>query len=56
MKQGVFMRALASDSTEATIDIIGVVGWEVGYQQLRDIIASIPETIQKVVFHILDFI
>ena len=51
-KQGIFMRALASDSTEATISIIGVIGWEVAYDLLRDMLRSIPETVERVVFDI----
>jgi hypothetical protein len=29
--QGVFMQALATDATEAQIDIVGVIGWEVAF-------------------------
>jgi len=52
MKQGIFMRALVSDSTEATIDIIGVVGWEANYEKLRTMLRAIPESIKRVVFDI----
>ncbi len=46
------MRALAAESDEAVIDIVGVIGWEVGLQQLRAIIAAIPETVKRVAFDI----
>jgi len=52
MKQGVSMRALASDATEAIIDIIGVIGWEVEYDVLKGLMRSIPESVEKVVFEI----
>lgn len=52
MKQGVFLRALASDATEAVIDIVGVIGWEVAYQQMRDMLRAIPENVKKVVFEV----
>jgi ATP-dependent protease ClpP protease subunit len=47
-KQGVFLRSMAAESTDATIDIVGVIGWEVAYQQLRDILRSIPQTVKRV--------
>jgi ATP-dependent protease ClpP protease subunit len=52
MKQGVFMRAMANDATEAIIDVVGVIGWEVSYQNMRNLIASIPATVKRVVFDI----
>jgi len=52
MKQGIFMRDMAAGSDEAVIDIVGVIGWEVGLQQIRAIIASIPETVKRVAFDI----
>lgn len=52
MKQGVYMRAFASDAKEAVIDIIGVIGWEVAYETLKDMLRSIPESIERVVFEI----
>lgn len=52
MKQGVFLQALKDDATEATINIVGVIGWEVAYQQLKDMIRSIPETVERVIFEI----
>jgi ATP-dependent protease ClpP protease subunit len=52
MKQGIYMRALAEDATEAVIDIVGVIGWEVWYEQMRDMLRSIPESISSVVFEI----
>ena len=51
-KQGISLRALAADSTEAVVDVIGVIGWEVGLQSIRSILASIPDTVQRVVFDI----
>ena len=46
------MQALKDDATEATINIVGVIGWEVAYQQLKDMIRSIPETVERVIFEI----
>jgi ATP-dependent protease ClpP protease subunit len=51
-KQGVFLRAMAADGKEAVIDIVGVIGWEVGYQQLKSIIAAVPPEAERVVFDI----
>lgn len=51
-KQGVFLRAIAQGSEEAVIDIVGVIGWEVAYQQLRDMLRGIPDSIKRVVFDI----
>jgi len=52
MKQGIFARAMAADSSEQIIDIIGVVGWEVGYQKLREILRAIPDGTKSVLFDI----
>ncbi len=50
--QGVFLQAIESDATEAVIDVIGVIGWEVEYENLKGIIRSMPDTIERVVFDI----
>lgn len=52
MKQGISLRAMAADATEAVIDVVGVIGWEVEYENLRATIAAIPETVNRVVFDI----
>lgn len=52
MKQGIFMRDRAADSKEAVIDIVGVIGWEVWYQAMRDMLRAIPDTIERVIFDI----
>jgi len=52
MKQGIFMRDRAADSKEAVIDIVGVIGWEVWYQALRDMLRAIPNTVERVIFDI----
>ncbi len=52
MKQGIFLKALAADATEAVIEVIGVIGWEVEYQKMRQLIKSIPDTVGKVFFDI----
>jgi len=52
MKQGIFARTMAAESTEQVIDIIGVIGWEVGYQTLREILRAIPENVKAVTFEI----
>jgi len=52
MKQGISLRAMAGDASEAVIDIVGVIGWDVGFAQLRDIISGLPEGIERVVFDI----
>lgn len=52
MKQGIFLRDLKADATEAVIDIVGVIGWDVGFGQLRSLIASLPESVGRVVFDI----
>src|SRR3990167_2573762 len=52
MKQGIFLHAPSAESTDAIIDIVGVIGWEVGYQQLREILKAIPDTVGRVIFDI----
>lgn len=52
MKQGVFLRAMASDATEAVIDVCGVIGWEVSYAPMRDMLRSIPDNVKRVIFDI----
>lgn len=52
MKQGIFLRAMASDATEAVVDIVGVIGWDVWYPAMRDMLRSIPDTVERVVFDI----
>ena len=49
---GISLRAMADESTEAVVDIIGVIGWEVGFEQLRGILAALPDTIERIVFDI----
>jgi len=51
-KQGVFLQAMAADATEAQIDIIGVIGWEVAFTELRRMFGSLAETVKRVVFNI----
>ena len=46
------MRELMADSKEVIIDIIGVIGWEVWYTKMRDMLRAIPEGIERVVFEI----
>jgi len=50
--QGVFLRAMAAGSDEAVVDIVGVIGWEVGMQQIKAILSGIPDTVQRVIFDI----
>jgi ATP-dependent protease ClpP protease subunit len=52
MKQGIFMRAQAEGSKDAIIDVVGVIGWEVWYPAMRDMLRSIPETVDRVIFEI----
>lgn len=52
MKQGIFMRAMEADAKEAIIDVVGVIGWEVWYGQMRDMLKAIPDTVERVVFDI----
>ena len=51
-KQGVFLGEIKAESTEAQIDIVGVIGWEVAFTQMKDLIASIPDSVGRVVFNI----
>jgi ATP-dependent protease ClpP protease subunit len=51
-KQGVFLGEIKAESTEASIDIIGVIGWEVAFTEMRAMFATIPESIKRVVFNI----
>jgi len=52
MKQGIFMREIKAEAKEVIIDIIGVIGWEVWYPELREMLKAIPETIENVIFEI----
>ena len=52
MKQGIFMRTIAENSEEQIVDVIGVIGWEVWYPAMRDMLRAIPETIKRVIFEI----
>ena len=52
MKQGIFMREIKAESKEAVFDVIGVIGWDVWYPEMRDMLKAIPETIEDVVFEI----
>jgi ATP-dependent protease ClpP protease subunit len=51
-KQGVFLQAMAADATEARIDIVGVIGWEVAFTELKRMFAGLGETVKRVVFEI----
>jgi ATP-dependent protease ClpP protease subunit len=51
-KQGVFLQAVATDATEAHIDIVGVIGWEVAFTELRGMFGALAETVKRVVFNI----
>ncbi len=52
MKQGIFMRAMAADSKEIVIDVIGVIGWEIWYPAMRDMLRAIPAACERVCFDI----
>ena len=52
MKQGIFMREIKAESKQAVIDVIGVIGWEVYYPEMRDMIKSVPDAIEDVIFEI----
>jgi len=51
-KQGVFLRAMASDATEVIVEITGVIGWQVEFQNIKAMLRGIPESIKRVVFEI----
>lgn len=46
------MRSPVQGVDEVIIDIVGAIGWDVGYQQIKDMIAQIPTTTKKCVFEI----
>jgi ATP-dependent protease ClpP protease subunit len=52
IQNGIRLRAMAADATEATIDIVGVIGWDVAFPVLRSMLAGIPDTVERVVFDI----
>jgi len=52
MNQGIFLRKMESNSKDQVIEIIGVIGWEVWYQQMRDMLRAIPATCERVIFDI----
>lgn len=51
-KQGVFLNEFKAESTEAQIDIVGVIGWEVAFTEMKSLIAKIPDSVGRVVFNI----
>lgn len=52
MNQGISLRTMAAAAEEAVIDIVGVIGWDVGYAQLKGIIDGLPQSCKRVVFDI----
>jgi len=52
MKQGIFMRKMEVESKEQIIDVVGVIGWEVWYPAMRDMLKAIPDTVERVIFDI----
>ncbi len=50
-KQGIFFRKL-EDKKEVAIDIVGVIGWDVWYPQLKDMLEKIEDGIESVIFNI----
>ena len=52
MKQGIFMRKMEDGATEIIIDVIGIIGWEVWYPAMRDMLKTIPDTVEQVIFDI----
>jgi ATP-dependent protease ClpP protease subunit len=51
-KQGVFMQEIKAESVEVGIDIVGVIGWEVAFTELKAMFSMIPEAVKRVVFNI----
>ena len=51
-KQGVYFLEAAADATEQTIEIIGVIGWEVYYTMMKEKLRNIGAHIKRVVFEI----
>ena len=52
MKQGIFMRKMEADSTDAIIDIIGVIGWDVAYGEMLGMLRAVPVTATRLIFEI----
>jgi ATP-dependent protease ClpP protease subunit len=52
IKQGIFMREIKADASEVVISIVGVIGWDIAYAQMREMFKAIPDTIQRVIFEI----
>lgn len=50
--QGVFMAEMAADATEASIDILGVIGWEVAFTELRAMFGTLSDAVKRVTFNI----
>ena len=51
-KQGVFMAEMDAGSTAVTIDIVGVIGWEVAFTELRQMFGALPDAVKRVTFNI----
>jgi ATP-dependent protease ClpP protease subunit len=51
-KQGIFMRKKEDDDKTCVIDIIGVIGWEVWYPAMMDMLKGISDSVENVIFDI----
>jgi ATP-dependent protease ClpP protease subunit len=51
-KQGVFLSGISAESTDAVIDVVGIIGWEVAFTELKKMFSSLPQTIKRVIFDI----
>ena len=51
-QQGIYLREINAADKDAVIDIVGVIGWEVWYPALREMLASIPDTVERIIFDI----
>ena len=52
MKQGIYLQTMAADAKEVVIDVVGVIGWEVWFPAMRDMLKAIPVTVERVFFDI----
>jgi len=52
MKNGIYARSEKATNGDFIIEVNGVIGWDVGREQMRQVFKTIPEDTKKVIFDI----
>ena len=51
-KQGVFLNEVKAESTDAVISVVGIIGWEVAFTEMKAMFLGLPESVKRVCFDI----